>query len=692
MTVPSGGLISVAALALVCALTLVPGLGAVLALFGPGELGWPTGAALTFAFGFAFPALLAFALALGRVLHAASFFGALGALTVALWALAMRRAGPSARLRALRSQFAAEPWAMGVGVVVILGMAVAFGTFSPLLNFHHASPFRYWADGLEVADAGRIPAATLQWGRLYPATVSKVLLNTFNAAMKFALGRDALRALPPLVWLAGVGTAVGLWALFRELGMARLAPLAPVLLVMNRVFLNREMTLDLESYKAELFGRLVAAAAAALAVRALRDRAGRRPVVVAGALLGVGAATHLVPAVVAVLVFGLYALGRVALDRDLRATAARTAAIGVLGAALAGAVLLTAGGDVGFGGARGNQQYAEFGPGFDPTRFFSSGNPAVSRLPPKRTFYYSPVFVVRTYVEQSLGSSPPWPVQVAVGVGAVGLAAVVFLFFPRELRPIGLVAVGLAGSLIAVALYFSYRYDLWILARFGMRRMFDYSAIPLVLLGLAAVEAGLGATTRIRAWVPAVGGAALSLAVAAAIVPLSLPDPALSRTGQGALAPLTWMRENLPCDARILSDQRTAGTFEAMTGRAGILEGMAPYLRPDVLRRVVRLMLEARSFFQDPARDRAFLTSQGVDYVLVSRGIPLGAAGANLRASPGKLRRDPDLLLVYRSGGLQLFKVVGAGAGAAPGIPRPSGQPGFRCVRTPLASAASSPP
>jgi hypothetical protein len=84
------------------------------------------------------------------------------------------------------------------------------------------------------------------------------------------------------------------------------------------------------------------------------------------------------------------------------------------------------------------------------------------------------------------------------------------------------------------------------------------------------------------------------------------------------------VRTNTPCDARLLTNSRTVGAFQAVTGRISVTEGMGPFLRPIMLRRVINLFMDARRFFRDPSAEREFLVQRGVDYVVVSRGLAIG--------------------------------------------------------------------
>jgi hypothetical protein len=680
--------VSSVALLVLSLMVLVPGLGAMMALYGPGEIGPATRLALVPALGYAVAGSSAFALMVLRALHPLSFLTLLSAVTVVLWLLALRRANPARQARAFAADVRADPWAIGIGLAVIAGMAVVALSFSPVLNFSPSSSWRYWADAKEIADAGRVPAHALQYGSLYPPTVSKGFLNAFNAGAILVLGSDPLRSLGALTWLGAVGFALSLWALGRELGLRLTAPLLPLLTVMNRLFLYKEISVDLHTYKAETFGRMCAFCAIAVGIRALRDRKSWRDAAVAGLLLGVAAGTHLVPVAVAVAMLAWYAIARMAADRTLVPILARGAAAAGVAVLLGLAILILPRGDIGFQGSGGNADYSRFGTGFDPTRYLSAGVVA-PRTRPQGAFFIPPSHVYQAFVVRATDVQPTAErielvhvLEFALAVGGLAVALFMLSRFPKELRAVGLTAWGLGASLVIAAMYFSYRYDLFVLAWFGVRRLFDYSALPLVLLDLALIEAGLWLLTRFRAWAPVAAGTALVAIFAAILIPTA-PVPGSNVPADLArVAPIEWVRDNTPCDSRILVNQRTTGIFEAETGRVAVLEGMAPYLRPPILQPVVGLMLAARDFFQDPIAHAQFLQDQAIDYVvLIGRGT-LGFQSLIGSPNAQALSSSPDLTVVHQDSAMTVYKVNRPTSSTL--FPDPAGFPGYLCRTGPV--------
>ncbi len=278
-----------------------------------------------------------------------------------------------------------------------------------------------------------------------------------------------------------------------------------------------------------------------------------------------------------------------------------------------------------------------------------------------------------------------WLIPVAALAGAFAIAKLL----PVELGAAAIMAAGLGASLVGIAFLFSYRYRTQIPGRFGIDREFDYLPLAAVVLVLTALEPAVRWAGRLRAWAPAAVAVLLVALPAVAVGATVGPARSSYRTnGERSLAILDWVAENVPCNARILPDRVTLGTFAAATGRVSVVEGMGPYLRPDMLHPVLDEVLRAHRFFQDPAAGRAFLRREGVDYVIVVKGVRIGSmvgtldSGIDLPAfaHAGFLRR------VHSSPDADVYRVRGPGGGR--GFPDPAGRPGFTCVRDPVADGS----
>jgi hypothetical protein len=251
-------------------------------------------------------------------------------------------------------------------------------------------------------------------------------------------------------------------------------------------------------------------------------------------------------------------------------------------------------------------------------------------------------------------------------------------------------AAGLGVTLVGFAFLFSYRYRTQIPGRFGIDREFDYLPLAAVVLVLLALEPAIGWLGRRRAWAPA-AAAALVVALPAVAVGATVGPARASyrENGERALAILDWVAANTPCDARLLPDRVTLGTFVAATGRVSVVEGMGPYLRPEMLHPVLDEVLRAHRFFQDPARGRAFLRREGVDYVIVVKGVRIGSMVGTLESGvdPAAFAGVGFLRQVHASPDLDVYRVRGSSRGGR-SFPDPADHPGFTCLRGPVADGS----
>ncbi len=655
---------------------LIPGAGAAFALHRPGEVSVATRVALSFGLGYATVALTGVVLEVLHVLSAGSFVALLAAVTVTLWLVAMRRGGARAHAAALAAELREERWLVLSGLAGLLLFALMRLQFSPLINFSMFGPWRYWADGLEIADAGRVPHLTLQWGATYTPTVSKVILNSYHAGLSYLIGSAPLPAMGALLWVAAVGFAAGLWSLGRELGLRYTAALLPPLVL---VLLDNELHRDLDVYTAENVGRMAAVCALALGVRTLRNRGGRGETIATGVLFAVAAGSHGIPAFVMMLALGCYAVALMLVEPDRRGVVLRVASVLAVTVLVWGASLGLSGGDVGFQGAKGANTYASFGAGVDPTASLFTGR-LVTRSPTADHWYIPPEHLARGFVASAITRPAGDVWLIAVPLGTLLLALAMLLRFPDELRPLGFSMWLLGAVLIAIAMVFSYRYTTYIPGTFGPHRLYDYACLLLTLFALGCLEAAVGLLRRVRLWLPAVAAAVAVLALGATVALAGGPARhGWQDNGRKAVAVTDWVSGNLPCGARLLVDRLTLGTFAAQTGRVSVAEGMGPYLRPPELHTVLDIVLGAHAFFRDPAHHRAFLRRESVDYVLVVKDVRLGSMVDTLEkgVDPARFHGLPFLQLVHSDLNLEVYRVTGRGSGAAP--PDPSRFSGLDC-------------
>jgi hypothetical protein len=664
-----------AALVVVAALLLVPGAGAALALAAPGGISIEGRIGLAFGLGYALVAGVATLLTLAHAFTQPAFIAGVVLATVAAWALALRRASLRAHAAALRDQARAAPFTLAAGLSLLLAVAAVWRLHPPERNLAVRPAWRYWADGLELASAGHVPAQTQQWGLEIPTTVSKVVLNAFEGGVSFLLGADPLPPMHGIVTVVAVGLAAALLGLGRELGLGIFAPLVPALSVVvpRSLPLSDAIANHLKWYTAEDIGRMVAFSALLAGIYAVRTRGGWA-FVVTGVLLALAALTHGIPTLVAGVLLVFYAAGSVVLERsELRRVLKGGAALfAVAGVCFVG-ILGLSGGDLGFQRAAAGGSFAGFPPSVDPTRSFAQGELLPPRVPKEGRFLISPGQVAETYANAVIERSGRARGSL-LALALLGVASLVMVLRVRRFLPLAAVAWGLASTSLAVALFFSWRYDTRVPGDWGLRRLTEYGVLVPALLVPALLEAITGPFARRSRLVVAVLALAVAaLAVGAAVA--RIPHYGSMARTEAGLAVIEHVRNVVPCDARMLANWRTAGTWQATTGRRAVTEGMAPFLRPQVMQRVLPILLGANAFFDDPVANRSFLSRERVEYlVVVDPTVRIGTHSGRVpeKDDAESVASLPNLHPVLRDRWVTIF-AVGSNT-----VSRAGGQPG-RC-------------
>jgi hypothetical protein len=661
--------VSIVAAVLVAAAVIAAGALASSAVYPPGTVTLPTRVAAAFGLGYAVAALTPTALAVAHIFTPAATAAAL-ILVVAALAVAARRSCPAGALADdVRAQVRGAPAPLALGATVVAAIAVA-RLAVPVAPVHGA--WRYWADGLELASAGHVPATSLQWGALHPATVSKLVGNAFTGELSMVFAAHPLAGMATALWLAVTAYAAGLFALGWELGLRRTAPLLPLLAVAGAhlplgISLNADSIAKLTFFQDEDMGRAVAVIAAAMALPCLRGESGRASQVATGLVLAAAGLTHAIPAGVAVAFLLAYACLRLGRRETRRPVVAGAAVIGA-SAALAAVVLVApAGGVIGLqGGSSG--AYVLFEGRYDPTAY--ADNRFLLPRPKARDRWYEPPAATMTeLVDAATGWAARGAGLVAALAAAAAAVAVVCAWGSPALRLAALAAVALEVVLLVVALAFSYRQSYYVPATFGERRLFEYASIPVMLVALAVIETGVARLSGVGTRAPAAVAAALVVLVLVAAGPGGVRGDV--PTGAGTADYIAAARTATPCNARILATVTSKGAFQALTGRADILEGMAPFLRPSILRGTVRLTHLARRYLAHPHLHPGFLEAEHIDFVLAGRA--KAAGWATFGTAPG-------LAFVRQVGSVRVYRHVGRGAGR--GGVRPDDAPGYTCRRT----------
>lgn len=683
-----------------CAYLLVPGIG--LCLLSRVCLGRSpfTFLALAFATGFASVGSVSLVLALLGMFEPLTLSVCWVIGSVSTFLVALRRGSLRVHILGWAEDIRRGPWEAATTVLVIVAAGIARWLMPAVTAIGPTVP-RYWADALEIADAGGFPDGSLQWGTILPPATSKVFFNSFNAGASLLLGRELVTSQAALRFVATVGLMLIAIALFRELGIQRLAPLGAILLFLDHARPN-DLVIDLTRNLAEDWGRL-AAFAGVLAwclarpafvddgpLRGTQDpriRAG--PIVVSGLLLGVSAGTHLVAASFGIAT--ICALGISSLLVERTRVISITASGAVLGIALlvGGVILVAAPGQPGFGGATGEEPYRELRAslelpaGFDPTRFITTHDVSAALAVEETDVadvasqFAHKVWGANALNAHAKGRRPPFLLAIP-SIVALLCVVLVMVIGPTSLRVVAVSAVILGAALFFVGVVFALRYDEFVLQTFGNRRLFSYAIVPHVLAFAAAGESLAVRFGGEKRGTSIVVAAAVTISAVLLVAPVR--EDASREPWTSQLALVRWIGRHVPCEGRVLMDRRTLGTFETIAGRAAVVEGMGPHLRPDVLTLAIGEVFRARAFFERPEDGRAYLQQRSVAAVVITRpsqGIAmLGYRIAHAQAQ--RLDRISYLVPTFRNRAGSVYLVNGFEPN--PASPRVVGRPGYACA------------
>jgi hypothetical protein len=650
-------------LALVACLLVLPGAGAALAVFPPGEISAVTRAAAVFGLGYTASAGCAFLLAAAHAFHLVLFIVVWLAVSAVLWVVALRRASLRRHVRAIREDVSANGLVLLLGVLVLAVMLILHFKFLHLLG---ASRYVYYQGGMQIANTSGVPTSSLEYGQSWPPATDKIVLDAFTGVLVLLYPNVAVGP-GVLLWFSVLGSGLGLWATAWELGLRRTGILLPLVVINNQVLFHtssavHRVSTDFAEYRAEDFGRAVAFCALALGIYAFRQRKWG-PAAAAGAVLAAASGTHLIPAAVVLIALCFAGVAELLLGKGNgpRLMALRQGAVlGAVFALLAVVIRLFAGGTFGLGGASNPAGYAAMHLSFDPTAYLFSGK-FVRWGTAGSGHWYVPAQRVVSDVMIGPGTTwPGWALWLLVA-GALLAGVLLFLFAPAELRITGMAGAGLLVGLAGTALLFAYHYHVYVDATFGVRRLPDFAILGLAVLALGLLETLLAWLVahlpRASFALPAVVVILLSVWV----LPASAQTQPLGQVSHNRIVLINWLRTHTPCNARFLVNERTEGAFTALTGRFSLLEGMGPFLRPDKLGYVVDLFLAARQFFQAPLSHQAFLHQHGISYVVIVRQSQLlGYGGPTGKVNMPGIRAAPFLRPVLVRPYVAVYQVQGA--------------------------------
>lgn len=664
---------SLVLLVLIACVLALPGIAASLTAFPPGGVSIVTRLAAAFGLGYAAAGGCAFILAAIHAFRLSFFIPFWLVVSAGLWALALRRGSLRDHARALAEDIDKNYLPLVLGALVSGAFLILHFKFLHVLE---APRYVYYLNGIEIANSGRVPSATLEYGQSWPPATDKIFLDAFTGVLVL-FDHNVVTGPGVLLLISIVGSALGLWATAWELGLRWTAALLPLLVLCNQIIFNtttiaghgdlvhprvQPVSTDFTEYHAADFGRAMAYCALALGIYAIRQRRWG-PAVAAGVVLAAASGTHLVPVIVVLVVLLVAAVAELFLvhDNPSRLLILRQGAVLAGVSAFLGVLIrVFAGGSLGLGGASNPSGYAAIHTSFDPTYYLFTGQFLSRASAGSGHWYVPPGQVVNDIMAGGGILWPAWGLLLLL-TGMLVAAILLVLLVRTELRVLGVIAVGTLLGLIGIALAFSYHYHVYVDGTFGVRRLKDYSSVAIILLLLGVLEALLLWLARRRP--------RLSIAVAVAIVgamsvwllPISAESKQLDQVSRERIMAVNWMRTHTPCNARFLIDQRTEGAVTALTGRFALLEGMGPFLRVDKLPYVIQLLLGARRFFTDPLSHEAFLRQHDISYVIATRqGQLLGYKGPTGKTNYRDLRTAPFLRRVLGNRYVTVYQVRGA--------------------------------
>jgi hypothetical protein len=350
------------------------------------------------------------------------------------------------------------------------------------------------------------------------------------------------------------------------------------------------------------------------------------------------------------------------------------------GAALAGGAIvrLLAPGDFGLEGAASPGAYGRVSR-YDLGLYMKTLELSPIGRPGGGHWYLPPDRVASRFAAVATGAPAKhahWLVLALLG----GVALWLVVRRPDRLRPLALSSVIFVLALAGIALAFDWHYRVYIPATFGYRRLMDYAPVSSALVALAGLEAGVLVIARSRRRAAVVAVALVAIALAVVTLPGAAISPEQRAVSERRLALVNWVRTRLPCDARLLVNARPESPFQALTGRAALTEGMGPFLRVEKLAHIATLFRQAVRFYRHPAKEQSFITRERVTDVIVQRARKLHIGPESFWGNRRAFEQTRFLRLVYRSGGANVYEVLGRPTRRASPLLR---GPYLHCERTP---------
>jgi hypothetical protein len=536
-------------------------------------------------------------------------------------------------------------------VYIPLGYAVVRTSWSPL----GSTPWYYYGLAQQVADAGSIPATSIEFATSTPFLNDYHLFTTGTALLLVQHADGPITVITIVTLLGVLLLGVGAAALTSSFGVGRLGSLLAVpIAVATGIGPAR-----LAAYRPEGFALGLTLLVVALAIDWLR-RGDWRSLVAAALLAAALSQVHGIAATAAAVMIAAAALASVirkAPGEQLKRT-------GTMAVALLGAVVVTglafreASGTVHAGGLIDTGGLA------DPTwEFFRAARDEPPSMPQSNAD-----MVVDTVRGMYTAWSWIWIVP-AVLLAGYGL-------YRRRHDPairqlVGFTVVSLVG-LGAIASVFMLGWQGYVPRRTGASRFVLEASLlvpPFAAAGLASLVRHLAERRQQTRLFPSERSRLLASLAALSILGVSAMF--VIRGYNAPQAPTrdelaTWRSLPLTSGDVVLSNAYTEGFIPEVTGAQGLLDGRAPYTFGSLLQRANELLRGAQAFFGDPSAHWSYISDNDVTWIVVGDPGSESLGTRNVWETPPSLTALDDcsgLELVVKTPTLAAYRVTQSGAG-----------------------------
>jgi hypothetical protein len=563
-------------------------------------------------------------------------------------ALPRSRAQLGAVLRPV-SRRLAEAAGLTAIVFAPLGYAIVHTSWSPL----GSTPWYYYGLARQVADAGTIPATSIEFSTTTSFLNDYHLFTTGTAMLLVQHSSGPMAVLTTMTLLAVLLLGIGAMTLASALGAGRLAALVAVPLAVATGI----GPIRLAAYRPEGFALGLGLLLAALSIDWLHRR-DWRSLVAAALLAATLSQIHGIAALTSGVLIAVAAV--VSLVRGQRKEQLRRAGIALL--ALLGAVVVVglvfreASGTVHAGGLVDRGGLA------DPTwEFFMAARDQPPSMPQGNG----------DMVVDSIRDLYSWSWWWFVPILLLAIIGLVRRHRDADARRIVAFSLLSLVGMAAIAAVFMFGWQGYVPRRTGGSRIVLEASLvvpPFIAIGLQCLVRDMSEWRRRRVFSTESARAAVLLAAVSVFGVVSMSEVSAYDNSQEPTRDELAVWESLPLTSSdvVLANAYTEGFIPDVTPAQGLLDGRAPYTFGDLLDRANRLFRGAQAFFGDPAAHWDYIADNGVTWVVVGDPDTRSLSTGNVWETPSSLTAldgCAGLEQVVDDPTIAVFRVVDSGPG-----------------------------